>query len=78
MRNIPNRVLLYLLLGALVLSAALNCYLLKQRNDLSINYELEAGLPSSITELELEQARAQLAACRGRQLLPDSTSLVQQ
>ena len=73
--NHRNRLLLGLLLGALGLSTGLNFYLLKQQADQPINYELEAGLPTSVTEMELVQVRAQLAECQGGQ--PSSDTLAE-
>ena len=66
------RLLLGLLLGALVLSTALNFYFLQQQTSQAISYELEAGLPASVTEVELLEARAQLARCQGRAVAGDS------
>ncbi|UOG75201.1 hypothetical protein MTX78_01060 [Hymenobacter tibetensis] len=64
MREFRSRLLLGLLLGALLLSAGLNVYCLRQLEARPLNYELEAGMPVSVTELELAQARAALAACQ--------------
>ncbi|AIZ63564.1 hypothetical protein PK28_07435 [Hymenobacter sp. DG25B] len=77
MPEFRNRILLSLLLGALLLSAGLNVYFLQQIDARPLNYELETGLPVSVTELELAQARAELLACqRGRQAGPDSVHAV--
>ncbi|MBO0357965.1 hypothetical protein J0X19_08420 [Hymenobacter sp. BT186] len=64
MREFRNRLFLGLLLGALLLSAGLNVYCLRQLENQPLNYELESGLPVSMTELELAQARAELQACQ--------------
>ena len=64
MREFRNRLFLGLLLGALLLSAGLNVYCLRQLENRPVNYELEAGLPVSVTELELAQTRAELQACQ--------------
>jgi hypothetical protein len=64
MREFRGRLLLGLLLGALLLSAGLNVYCLRQLDARPLNYELEAGMPVSVTELELAQARAALEACQ--------------
>ncbi|TGE25256.1 hypothetical protein E5K00_08720 [Hymenobacter aquaticus] len=71
-RTNRNRLLLALLLGALVLSTALNVYFLKQQTDRPLDYEFEAGLPTSVTEMELVRARAQLAECQRQHSAPDS------
>jgi len=64
MGEFRNRLLLVLLLGALLLSAGLNVYCLRQLEARPVNYELEAGMPASMTELELAQTRAELQACQ--------------
>lgn len=64
MQEFRNRLLLGLLLGALLLSAGLNVYCVRQLDAQPVNYELEAGLPVSLTELELAQTRAALEACQ--------------
>lgn len=64
MREFRSRLLLGLLLGALLLSAGLNVYCLRQLDARPLNYELEAGMPVSVTEQELAQTRAALEACQ--------------
>lgn len=75
MREIRNRLLLGLLLGALLLSAGLNVYCLRQLEDRPLNYELEAGMPVSMTELELAQTRAELQACQEAHTPPPTAIL---
>ncbi|MCB2410719.1 hypothetical protein LGH74_22210 [Hymenobacter sp. BT178] len=76
-RENRNRLLLGLLLGALVLSMLLNFFFLKQQTDQSMNYELEAGLPVTVTEMELAQVRSELAKCqRGYATRPDSLARI--
>jgi hypothetical protein len=64
MREFRYRLFLGLLLGALLLSAGLNVYCLRQLEARPLNYELESGLPVSVTEQELVQTRAALEACQ--------------
>lgn len=74
MQEFRNRLLLGLLLGALLLSVGLNVYCLRQLEARPLNYELEAGLPVSVTELELAHARAALEACQQASRTTASTS----
>ena len=66
--------LLGLLLGTLLLSTALNLYLLFQEPAYALEYgPAEAPLLESAAELELVQARHALAECQaGHPLPPDS------
>ncbi|SFQ68436.1 hypothetical protein SAMN04515668_3713 [Hymenobacter arizonensis] len=77
-RNNRNRLLLGLLLGALMLSTALNFFFLKQQTAQPLNYELEAGLPASMTEMALLRARAELAECQRQHVKPDSLTIAAQ
>jgi hypothetical protein len=68
-----NRLLLGLLLTTLLLSTALNLYLLFQGPQYAPEYDLDAQLPELVTEVELQQARRALAECQsGHPITPDS------
>ncbi|RSK49980.1 hypothetical protein [Hymenobacter rigui] len=72
-----NRFLLGLLLATLLLSTALNLYLLFQGPQYAPEYDLDAQLPELVTEVELQQARRALAECQsGHPVTPDTLTTV--
>lgn len=71
-RATRNRLLLWLLLATLALSAGLNFYLLLQEPEPLSAYELDDQLLESATELELQQIRRALSECRAAHALPDT------
>ncbi|MBX0289511.1 hypothetical protein K3G63_03630 [Hymenobacter sp. HSC-4F20] len=72
-----NRLLLGLLLVTLLLSTALNLYLLFQGPEYPAEYELDAQLPELVTEVELQQVRRALAECQaGHPVTADTLSAV--
>ncbi|MCA8830417.1 hypothetical protein [Hymenobacter pini] len=68
-----NRLLLGLLLATLLLSTALNLYLLFRGPEYATDYDLDTQLPELVTEVELQQVRRALAECQaGHPVTPDT------